>query len=158
VNLTVEYLRAAWMAAKEGILNESDLSPIFGHETFKGVSYAQYECPCGGDHVATRPFIVDHSTIGGGFWSEVLTCYQTNPPKQWAIRVPSTTTIAGIIRAEEEKYLALIKAAPKTVIKVVRKMGRTDEAFAFLNDTHGIDRETAENILDLPEKIKGDTN
>jgi hypothetical protein len=152
--LTAEELYPRWREAKAGAIDQNDLrEPGPGFEHLQNHPNGTWHvCPCGGeDHAAYRPLetfyrIDEHGCRVPASRSpaQVLTCFETG--QQWLIRVD----VAGTIRREEERFLDLLNRAPRIVAKVIRKMGRTDAAFAFLKDTHGIDRDAAELILETP--------
>lgn len=131
-NLTIE----DWLAAKAGILNESDLVAV-EHLSDKYTQY--YVCPCGDkDHYAVRRLIID-----GLQWSVVVNCLEKM--LQWAVR-PPTYDIVGIIEQEEIKYAKVIERADKIVPKEIKKRGDVPETYAFLKDSHGIEEELAKEI------------
>ena len=131
-----------WFAAKESILPYDFFDmDLVEEEKRDGKPYCWwcYPCPCGGkDHRACQRFCED-----GDSWvpSLVVTCFVTQ--KQWLIMpVP----VADIIKKEEESFLKILKAAPKICRKVFKKMGVSEETFFFLQDTHGIPKEIAEQL------------
>lgn len=139
--MTYEGIKKRWCESKEGILEESDIGVVIKKEHFQGREWYFYKCPCrGDDHLAMRTFIEE------GFsrhLSPVLNCFFTR--KQWLVR---PVDVAKVIKDEEEKYLKLIEKAPALVKKIVAKRGWSDETAFFLEDTHGIDRELAQSIID----------
>lgn len=100
-----------------------------------------YECPCGCGNLAYRPRIIEWQTFVG--MADILTCFRTDGSvRQWFI----VTDVAGIIRGEEQRYLDLLNRADPICTKAFRKRGVSEETYAFLKDTHGIDREIAEGF------------
>lgn len=55
--------------------------------------------------------------------------------------------VAGIIRGEEEKYLALLDRAPKIVTKWFKHREVTGETLAQLWHTHGLDVSVVEAVI-----------
>ena len=124
-----------WSARFTGVIDRHDIKVML-REDDRWWSV----CPCGeDDHYASNALVTEGFCR---FPCDILNCYITG--KQWLIR---PVDVAGIIRKEEEAYIKLIKSAPNIVSKIVGKRGVSDETFAFLKDTHGIDRELAEEIL-----------
>lgn len=131
-------IKRRFFESKAGVLDEPDLRPA-GRTEVRGRPYLLYDCPCGGtDHVAMRAFEDDGFSR---FPADILNCFVNR--LQWLIR---PVDVAGTIRREEEKYLDLIRRAPAIVAKVVARRGWSEETLAFLEDTHGIDRELAESV------------
>jgi len=125
----------AWLRAKEGVLEESDLEEIE-----RDPKWIWYVCPCGEtDHAAARALICEGLSQSP---SQVVTCFVHN--RQWAVR---PVDVGEVIRGEEEKYLSLLKQAAAIVPKIIARRGRSEETFAYLKDTHGIDRDVAEGVL-----------
>ena len=122
-----------------GTLEESDL--VYVRTSRVGdCEWRWYVCPCGSDeHYAGRPMVSEGLSQSPGRW---LTCFKTE--LQWFVR---RTDVEGVIREEEEAYLRLLDAAPAIVAKVVKKRGCSEETIAFLEDTHGIDRDISEEIM-----------
>lgn len=132
-------LARQWMAGKSGILDAADLV-----EVCRDDQWIWYKCPCAADdHCASRAFIVEGMSK---FPADVLTCLFSGERgwQQWLIR---PVDVAGVIRNEEERYLALLKRAEPLVKKIVARRGWSDETAAFLKDTHGIDRDIAEAFV-----------
>jgi len=135
--VTYEEIKRQFFASKEGILDSSDLiqSVCIVNEDF-----LRYVCPCGSsDHDAIRFYYPMQLGEMSAEPSDVLNCFDTR--RQWLIRPPN---VVGMIESEERKYFELLRHAPAIVKKVIDKRGKSDLAFDYLLDTHGIDRETAE--------------
>lgn len=127
-----------WRAAKSGVIDECDL--VFIGEDRDGPGGRWFECPCGGeDHAARIPWVFEGF---GRSLGVVLTCYITG--QQWLIRRPN---VADLIRAEEESYIKLLQKAPGIVRQVIRNRGWSEETKEFLLDTHGIDPEISQEIV-----------
>lgn len=138
--MTRDELTTAWFAAKEPRrLEESDLVRR-GAATVRGRTYLLYDCPCGGDgHDAMRGF----EEGGLSRWpSAVINCFVTG--RQWLVR---PVDVAAVIKDEEGQYLRLLERAPAIVNKAVKRLGLTEATFAFLKDTHGLDRDIVEEVL-----------
>lgn len=131
-------------------IKESELVPV-GSSQFHGMTRLTYECPCGGDHVATRPYRSE------GFSQspcQILTCYQSDPPRQWFI-IDDRPMIADVVLGEEKKYFDTLARNEKTL----RKRYPTPESVAAitgeelvkLHHTHGADPEVvAACVGELP--------
>src|SRR5689334_10141708 len=141
--MTYDEIKAKWFAAKAGILNEQDLK-LLHSEVFMGRTLLFYDCPCGGkDHLAARSVIqTDFSQEP----SPILNCFETR--QQWLVKPPN---VKGIIRTEEEKYLKLLKLAPKIIAKILAKYGLSDNTLFLLKDTYGIDPEIVDMFIN-PKK------
>lgn len=132
---------AQWYAHFVGVLPRSKLQPRYTGEiaSRRGLWAA---CPCGGtDHHAWVPWEMGDDTYNplGQRLGSVLTCFSTG--QQWLLE-----TVAHTVRLEELSYLILVAQAHKIVTRVVKKRGWSEETIKFLKDTHGIDRELAEEI------------
>ena len=133
-----EEIKRRWFEAKEGIIPLSDLQQV---KHVGDILHRYYICPCGSeDHYGSRPY--DPGALLDEYGC-VLTCYDKN--KQWLIK---KTDIQQMIRTEEEHYIKLLEKAPSVVKKVIAKRGWSEETKAFLLDTHGIDPELAESIME----------
>lgn len=135
-----EGLSKQWMDAKSGVIPRGDL--VFVREDRNGpIKNGQwFSCPCGGNHLAFVPFIAQGMSQSLG---NVLTCFPTN--QQWLIR---DADVAGIIFSEEQSYIKLLEESPKVLAKVVAKRGWSEETKRFLAETHGIDPEVSQEIMD----------
>lgn len=129
-----------WLAAKSGVVDESDL--IFVREERRlGDGGRWYKCQCGiAGHVAFIPWDFDGLNRRLG---DVMTCFVTE--KQWLIH---RANVCNTIRDEEVNYIELLKNAPKVTAKAISRRGWSDETKAFLADTHGIDQEVSQAIVD----------
>lgn len=127
-----------WFDHFAGVVDAGELEVISAGE-LDGREGTWLACPCGDEtHYAWRPLEDFGLSLSP---ADVVTGFVCG--RQWLVR----TDVAGMIRKEEESYISLLRRAPKIVRKVLMKMGETEEAFSFLHDTHGIDRETVESCL-----------
>lgn len=129
-----------WREPK-GIVDESDLVAVALAATATAGQW--YECPCGGDHAAWRPWVKEDGEKYVGCLGPILTCFVTD--RQWLIRA---VDVGSIILAEEVAYINLLGRAPAIVQKVVAKRGWSEETRAFLADTHGIEAELSQSIVE----------
>ena len=134
-------IKESWFSSKIPSLEENQLNFVSVIRSEDGKEWRAYDCPCGGkDHCATRPMAQDGYSQ---YPSDILTCYINN--RQWLVR---PVNVVAVIREEEEKYLKLVAKASRIVRKIVKKRGLSEDTLLFLKDTHGIDRELVQEILD----------
>lgn len=138
--MTYEEIRAAFFRSKAGFLEEKDLRYCETRERHPG-SWLCYICPCGSvEHYAVRSIISDPDAYSS-YPSPVLNCFETG--QQWLVR---PVNVQEVIREEEERYIQLLERAPAQLKKVVARRGWSEATIAYLKDTHGIERELAEEI------------
>ncbi|MDZ4250278.1 MAG: hypothetical protein U0990_09345 [Candidatus Nanopelagicales bacterium] len=124
---------------------------------------AHYRCPCGAtDHYAVRSPDPE-GQVGDGY-ADVLHCFETG--KMWhcgAFRAvnPNVHRVQKLIHNEEELYIRLLNAAPKSIKRFLRHhqlsgpADLTGELLAILHHTHGLDPTIVEGAtgVEFPQGI-----